>query len=71
MVRLMQELVTDVHCIIEAMIGADSGVQLLEPSTAGVPDMVRTLAQSSTLAARVLTLMNAQGCCSGARDVLH
>ena len=28
------------YCIIEAMIGADSGVQLLEPVTDGVPDMV-------------------------------
>ncbi len=35
-----QELVTDVYCIIEAMIGADSGVQLLEPVSDGVPDMV-------------------------------
>jgi len=37
-----QELVTDVYCIIEAMIGVDSGVQLLEPVADGVPDMVRT-----------------------------
>ena len=35
-----QELVTDVHCIIEAMIGADSGVQLMHPVAEGVPDMV-------------------------------
>ena len=28
------------YCIIEAMIGADSGVQLLEPVIDGVPDMV-------------------------------
>ena len=32
---------TDVHCIIEAMIGADSGVQLLHPVADGVPDLVR------------------------------
>ena len=50
------------HCIIEAMIGADSGVQLLHPVADGVPDIVcppsltdprpyivSTLAQSITL----------------------
>ena len=31
------------YCIIEAMIGVDSGVQLLEPVADGVPDMVRQI----------------------------
>lgn len=35
-----QELVSDVHCIIDAMIGKDSGVGLLCPCTEGVPDVV-------------------------------
>lgn len=36
---VLQELVSDVHCIIDAMIGKESGVGLLCPSTEGVPDV--------------------------------
>lgn len=36
----MQELVADIHCIIEATIGRSSEVQLEKPSTVGVPDYV-------------------------------
>lgn len=36
----VQELVSDVHCIIDAMIGKESGVGLLCPCTEGVPDVV-------------------------------
>lgn len=36
----MQELVSDVHCIIDAMIGKESGVGLLCPCSEGVPDVV-------------------------------
>ena len=37
---VLQELVSDVHCIIDAMIGKESGVGLLCPCTEGVPDVV-------------------------------
>lgn len=40
MFALSQELVSDVHCIIDAMIGKESGVGLLCPCTEGVPDVV-------------------------------
>lgn len=35
-----QELVSDVHCIIDAMIGKESGVGLLCPCSDGVPGVV-------------------------------
>ena len=35
-----QELVSDVHCIIDAMIGKESGISLLGPGTEGVPDVI-------------------------------
>ena len=36
----LQELVGDIHCIIEATIGRSSEVQLEKPNTNGVPDYV-------------------------------
>ena len=36
----LQELVSDVHCIIDAMIGKESGISLLCPGTEGVPDVI-------------------------------
>ena len=36
----LQELVGDIHCIIEATIGKSSEVQLEKPNTNGVPDYV-------------------------------
>ena len=36
----MQELVDDIHCIIEAMIGRSSEIALSRPVVEGVPDVV-------------------------------
>ena len=36
----MQDLVGDIHCIIEATIGRSSEVRLEKPNTEGVPDLV-------------------------------
>eukprot|EP00891_Asterochloris_glomerata_P000074 jgi/Astpho2/74/Aster-04548 len=36
----IKELVNDIHCIIEAMIGRESDVKLLRPSTEAVPEFV-------------------------------
>ena len=40
LIATLQELVNDVHCIIEAMIGRESDVKLLRPSTEAVPEFV-------------------------------
>ena len=37
---MQQELVDDVHCIIEAMVGRNSSVSLLDPNIKGVPGVV-------------------------------
>lgn len=40
MLCIVQELVGDIHCIIEATIGRSSAVMLEKPNTDGVPDYV-------------------------------
>lgn len=37
---MQQDLVDDVHCIIEAMVGRNTSVSLLEPNIKGVPGLV-------------------------------
>lgn len=37
---LLQEIVNDVHCVVEAMIGRASDVVLLAPKLCGVPPLV-------------------------------
>ena len=40
LIAKLQELVNDIHCIIDAMIGRESDVKLLRPSTEAVPEFV-------------------------------
>jgi hypothetical protein len=60
--------VSDVHCIIDAMIGKESGVGLLCPCTEGVPDvvLVRALFPWQSRSYALLYWPNVAALCSSA-----
>ena len=62
----LEDLVSDMHCIIEAMVGRDGGVELMAPDLGSAP--TRVLGDPSRICGVLLNLYtNAGGWVGGAR----